>query len=176
MSLFSRAFNGVPAVFNSPLDASAALANLAALKRGAPGKPLLAGKIGPDEIAVGFAPGSDYGRARSRFLGRLEPTDSGCVLRGRFIRSGPRRATGGLCIAACGLTGFVSLTAGLLDILGNGDSFAQLAPNLLFLTYPIGLGLLGCLGLWILAPSRSEMRDMKQHLAAALQASEPAPA
>ncbi len=175
MSLFSRAFDGIPAVFKSPLDAPAAEARLLALKRWAPGKPLLTGVIAPDRVTLAFAPGSGYGRSRSRFEGRLEPAEGGCVLRGRFIGSGPTRAIAALFVAFSALMAFGGLLTGLADLRGGGDSISQVGVDLLGLIgWLCGVALFGCFSLWNAAPSRHEMRDMTEHLAAALDAGDPA--
>ncbi len=171
MSLFSRAFEGVPAEFASPLDASAALARLLALKRWAPGKPLLTGEVGLERIALAFATGSGYGRAWTRFEGRLESSDAGCVLRGRFVNGAPVRVFAALFIVFCGLIAFGGLASGLDMLLHGVDSLADFARRALGLVgWLLGLGLFGGLVLWNAGPSHYEMRDMKRHLTAALQA------
>ena len=177
MSLFSRAFEGVPADFASPLDASAALARLADLKRWAPGKPLLTGQVKPERIALGFATGSGYGRAWMRFEGRLEPAGGGCVLRGRFVNGATVRVFAALFIAVCSLMALGGLASGLGMLLQGGDSLADAARQALGLAgWLLGVGSFGGLMLWNAAPSRREMRDMTRHLTAALQADEPASA
>ncbi len=177
MSLFARAFDGVPAAFTSPLEVVAAQARLEQLKRWAPGKPLLTGRIDAQQIVLGFAPGSGYGRSRTRFEGALEATAPGCVLRGRFIGSGSARASSVLCLAVCGFMAFGGLITGLRDIAAHADSLADVVPRLLFLClWMLLLTLFGALVLWNAAPSRSEVRDMSQHLAAALEAGDPASA
>ena len=177
MNLFSRAFEGVPAEFGSPLDAPTALARLVALKRWAPGKPLLTGEIQPGRITLGFATGSDYGRAWMRFEGRLEPAGDGCVLRGRFVNSAAVRAFSVLFLGVCGFMGLGGLTGGLGMLLHGDDTSAHLAMQALFLVgWLLVVALFGTGILWNAAPSRGDMRDMARHLSTALQAEESASA
>jgi hypothetical protein len=170
MSLFSRAFNGIPATFSSSLDRSAATASLMELKRWKPGKPLLTGEIGPDRIELAFVPYSGYGRAPTRFEGLLESSEIGCVLRGRFVSPASVRAATGLGVAVAGLMAFGGLAAGLRIFLSEGDSL--IGPHLLALAgWLLVVGLFGCVALWNATPSRAQVRDMTKHLEAALRAS-----
>lgn len=171
MDLLSRAFDGVPMALETSLSASEALARLQALKRWAPGKPLLTGTVEAGRVALTFAPGSGHGRAPARFEGVLDDSSGRCGLRGRFASPGGVRASSALLLAVCALMAFGGLTTGLAHLGIGSEPLAQVGLHLLFLVGWLAVvGLFARLALWNAAPSRQEMAELSGHLAAALDA------
>lgn len=177
MRLFSRAFDGIAVSLPTSLDASEALARLAALKRWAPGKPLLTGQIGPERIVLAFAPGNGHGHAFSRFEGVLAPTGEGCELRGRFVSAARVRTMAALFLVACGFMAFGGLITGLGELGLGSAPLAQVGLHLLAVVgWLAGVALFAAVALWNAAPSAGEVRDLTKHLVEALGAAPREPA
>lgn len=169
MNLFSRAFDGVPANFATALGAPEALARLVALKRWAPGKPLLRGELGPERVLLAFVPGDGHGRAPTRFEGAFDVSAGACVLRGRFVSPVPTRVMTVLFLAVCAFMIFGGLVTGLGKLGIGQEPLAQVGAHALALVgWLAGVVLFGCFALWNAAPSRADMRELTAHLATAL--------